>query len=65
VRGSVKGLVYAEEHFGNLGLKRVIEPAIRLAHDGYPGECIEIDLDSGRRLGASDPRNDTGKAVGY
>ena len=29
------------------------------------GECIEVDLDSGRRLGASDARNDTGKAVGY
>jgi gamma-glutamyltranspeptidase/glutathione hydrolase len=29
------------------------------------GECIEIDLDSGRRLGASDARNETGKAVGY
>lgn len=35
VPGSVKGLVYAEEHFGKLGLKRVIAPAIRLAHDGY------------------------------
>jgi gamma-glutamyltranspeptidase/glutathione hydrolase len=29
------------------------------------GECIEVDLESGRRLGASDGRNDTGKAVGY
>jgi gamma-glutamyltranspeptidase/glutathione hydrolase len=29
------------------------------------GECIQVDLDSGRRLGASDSRNDTGKAVGY
>jgi gamma-glutamyltranspeptidase/glutathione hydrolase len=36
VPGSVKGLVYAEEHLGKLGLKRVIEPAIRLAYDGYP-----------------------------
>ncbi|MGH8208789.1 MAG: gamma-glutamyltransferase, partial [Steroidobacteraceae bacterium] len=35
VPGSVKGLVYAEQHFGKLGLKRVIEPAIRLARDGY------------------------------
>src|ERR1700722_19512686 len=35
VPGSVKGLVFAEEHFGKLGLKRVIEPAIRLARDGY------------------------------
>ena len=35
IPGSVKGLVYAEEHFGKLGLKRVIAPAIRLARDGY------------------------------
>jgi gamma-glutamyltranspeptidase / glutathione hydrolase len=35
VPGSVKGLVYAEEHFGKLGLKRVIAPAIRLAREGY------------------------------
>jgi gamma-glutamyltranspeptidase/glutathione hydrolase len=35
VPGSVKGLVYAEEHFGKLGLKRVMAPAIRLARDGY------------------------------
>src|SRR3984957_6288229 len=35
VPGSVKGLVYAEEHFGKLGLKRVMEPAIRLAREGY------------------------------
>jgi gamma-glutamyltranspeptidase / glutathione hydrolase len=35
VPGSVKGLVYAEQHFGKLGLKRVMAPAIRLAHDGY------------------------------
>ena len=35
VPGSVKGLVYAEQHFGKLGLKRVIEPSIRLARDGF------------------------------
>ena len=28
------------------------------------GECIEIDLKTGERLGASDARNN-GKAVGY
>jgi gamma-glutamyltranspeptidase/glutathione hydrolase len=32
---------------------------------GGDGECIEIDLANGERLGASDPRNETGKAVGY
>ena len=35
VPGSVKGLVYAEQHFGKLGLERVIAPAIRLAREGY------------------------------
>ncbi len=35
VPGSVKGLVYAEEHFGRLGLARVIAPAVKLARDGY------------------------------
>jgi gamma-glutamyltranspeptidase / glutathione hydrolase len=29
------------------------------------GECIQVDLATGLRLGASDARNDTGKAVGY
>ena len=32
---------------------------------GGDGECIEIDPVTGERLGASDFRNDTGKAVGY
>ena len=32
---------------------------------GGDGECIQIDLPTGMRLGASDPRNETGKAVGY
>jgi gamma-glutamyltranspeptidase/glutathione hydrolase len=29
------------------------------------GECIQIDLATGERLGASDSRNETGRAVGY
>lgn len=32
---------------------------------GGDGECIQIDLETGLRLGASDARNVTGKAVGY
>ncbi|MGH8176314.1 MAG: gamma-glutamyltransferase [Steroidobacter sp.] len=32
---------------------------------GGDGECIQIDLQTGVRLGASDARNDSGKAVGY
>jgi gamma-glutamyltranspeptidase / glutathione hydrolase len=35
VPGSVKGMVYAEQHFGKLTLAQVLAPAIRLAHDGY------------------------------
>jgi gamma-glutamyltranspeptidase / glutathione hydrolase len=36
VPGSVKGLVHAQAKFGKLSLKQVMEPAIRLARDGYP-----------------------------
>jgi gamma-glutamyltranspeptidase / glutathione hydrolase len=32
---------------------------------GGDGECIQIDLATGDRLGASDFRNETGQAVGY
>jgi gamma-glutamyltranspeptidase/glutathione hydrolase len=32
---------------------------------GGDGECIQIDLATGMKLGASDGRNDTGKAIGY
>jgi gamma-glutamyltranspeptidase/glutathione hydrolase len=28
-------------------------------------ECIQVDLASGERLGASDSRNEAGRAVGY
>jgi gamma-glutamyltranspeptidase/glutathione hydrolase len=44
VPGSVKGLVYAEAHFGKLGLKRVMEPAIRLAREGYVLGWYDADL---------------------
>jgi gamma-glutamyltranspeptidase/glutathione hydrolase len=33
--GSVAGLAYAERKYGKLGLKRVIDPAIRLASEGF------------------------------
>jgi gamma-glutamyltranspeptidase / glutathione hydrolase len=44
-----------------------------LEKDGYriverdhgDGECVEIDFQTGERLGASDFRNETGMAVGY
>ncbi len=35
VPGTVAGLVYAERHFGRLKLPEVMQPAIRLARDGY------------------------------
>jgi gamma-glutamyltranspeptidase/glutathione hydrolase len=35
VPGSVKGLVYAEQHFGKLDLPQVLAPAIRLARAGF------------------------------
>ena len=35
VPGSVKGMVYAQQHWGKLSLKRVMAPAIRLAREGY------------------------------
>jgi gamma-glutamyltranspeptidase / glutathione hydrolase len=45
-------LLQAKGHTINFGL-------------GGDGECIQIDLASGMRLGASDGRNDSGKAIGY
>ena len=35
VPGSVAGMVYAEQKYGKLSLKQVMEPAIKLARDGY------------------------------
>ncbi len=36
VPGSVAGLVYAEKKYGKLSLEKVMEPAIKLARDGFP-----------------------------
>lgn len=36
VPGSVAGLVYAQQHWGKLPLRTVMEPAIKLARDGVP-----------------------------
>jgi gamma-glutamyltranspeptidase/glutathione hydrolase len=46
--GSVAGLVYAEQKYGKLGLKRVIAPAIKLASDGF-----QLTAEEAREL--SDP----------
>jgi gamma-glutamyltranspeptidase/glutathione hydrolase len=45
VPGSVAGLVYAQKHWGKLTLKQVMEPAIRLARDGYV-----LDYDAAKSL---------------
>jgi gamma-glutamyltranspeptidase / glutathione hydrolase len=36
VPGSVAGMVHAEQKYGKLSLNQVMEPAIKLARDGYP-----------------------------
>ncbi len=49
VPGTVAGLVYAEQHFGKLSLARVMQPAIRLAGEGYMLSAAEArDLQSAR-----------------
>ena len=50
VPGSVKGLVYAEQHFGKLGLARVMQPAITLARGGYAlsyADAKDLSSDAG------------------
>ena len=50
VPGSVKGMVYAEQHWGKLGLKKVMEPAIRLAREGFAlswGDARAMTSDKG------------------
>jgi len=43
--GSVAGLAYAERRYGKLGLKRVMEPAIKLAREG-----LELSEDEAKEL---------------
>ena len=45
VPGSVAGMVYAQKHWGKLTLQQVLEPAIRLARDGFA-----LDYDDARQL---------------
>ena len=47
VPGSVAGMVYAEQKYGKLTLKKVMAPAIRLAREGYAlswGEARDFRL---------------------
>ncbi len=36
VPGTVAGMIYALENFGTMSLKQVMQPAIKLAHKGFP-----------------------------
>src|SRR6202167_1013897 len=48
VPGSVAGMVYAEQKYGKLTLKKVMGPAIRLAREGYAlswGEARDLQDD--------------------
>ncbi len=47
--GSVAGMAYAERKYGKLGLKRVMEPALRLARDGF-----ELSAEEAHELGDPD-----------
>ncbi|MEK6397639.1 MAG: gamma-glutamyltransferase [Terriglobus sp.] len=44
VPGTVAGMAYAEAHFGKLGLKAVMQPAIHLARDGFTASSVELAL---------------------
>ncbi len=50
VPGTVAGLVYAESHFGRLSLMRVMQPAIRLASQGYVLSAAEAHNLTSARL---------------
>ncbi len=52
VPGTVAGMVYAEQHFGRLGLKAVLQPAIRLAREGYTLSA-EVDAWNSKALAAN------------
>jgi gamma-glutamyltranspeptidase/glutathione hydrolase len=52
VPGTVAGMTYAEQHFGKLGLKAVMQPAIALARDGYI-TTAEIDSWNSKALAAN------------
>ena len=58
--------IYVERGFSPDTLRLLRDMGHKLSEGGYwsDGECIEIDPNSGERLGASDARNN-GKALGY
>ncbi|HKW24271.1 MAG TPA: gamma-glutamyltransferase [Terriglobales bacterium] len=59
--------VYLEKGFSPDTIKLLQQMGHKVTTEDYwsDGECIEIDSRSGERLGATDERNVSGKAVGY
>jgi gamma-glutamyltranspeptidase/glutathione hydrolase len=59
--------VYLEKGFSPDTIKLLQQMGHKATVEDYwsDGECVEIDLRSGERLGATDERNVSGKAVGY
>ena len=57
VPGSVAGMAYAQKHWGKLSLQQVMEPAIRLARDGFTLDYQEaMDLRESKLAGFPDSR---------
>ena len=59
--------IYLEKGFSPDTVKLLEGMGHKVTQQGYwsDGECIEIDPKTGERLGATDERNVSGKAVGY
>lgn len=53
IPGTVAGMAYAEQHFGKLGLKAAMQPAIRLARDGYVATDAELSTWKSKVLAAN------------
>ena len=53
VPGTVAGMAYAEAHFGKLGLKAAMQPAIRYARDGYVATDAELSTWKSKVLAAN------------
>jgi gamma-glutamyltranspeptidase/glutathione hydrolase len=59
--------IYVEQGFSPDTIKLLQDMGHKVTVQGYwsDGECIAIDPKSGERLGATDVRNVSGKAIGY